>query len=79
MPKNVYFGEKKLQNRRSVGGSATERPLASGDWGLGPQTPDSLGINQKTLFFCNYNESAPRLSAWKTLCCISYATDYTVA
>jgi len=29
-------------NRRSVGGSALETPLASGGWGLSPQTPALL-------------------------------------
>jgi len=40
--KNAYFLEKTVKNRRSVGGSAPEPPLASGGWGLGSQTPALL-------------------------------------
>jgi len=43
--KMLYFFEKKkkkdkLENRRSVGGSAPKPSLASGGWGLRPQTPE---------------------------------------
>jgi len=37
----LYFFEK-WRNRRSVGGSASKPPLASGGWGLCPQTPQSV-------------------------------------
>jgi len=36
---DAYFLEKDVRNRLSVGGPAPEPPLASGGWGLGPQTP----------------------------------------
>jgi len=39
MLKNAYFLEKDVKYRFSVGGSAPEPPLASGGWGLLPQTP----------------------------------------
>jgi len=42
MLKNTLFFEKTKRNRRSVGGSAPKPPLASGDWGLRPQTPKLL-------------------------------------
>jgi len=38
MFKNAYFFGKNVKNRLSVGGSAPEPPLASGIWGLRPQT-----------------------------------------
>jgi len=39
---NMCFLEKDVENRLSVGGSAAEPPLASGGWGLRPQTPALL-------------------------------------
>jgi len=39
MPKNEFFLQKKLQNRRSVRSSAPEHPLASCGWGQSTQTP----------------------------------------
>jgi len=42
MLKNAYFLEKDIKNRLSKGGSAPEPPLASGDWGIRPQTPALL-------------------------------------
>jgi len=41
MLKMRIFG-KNLENRRSVGGSAPNPPLASGGWRLRPQTPALL-------------------------------------
>jgi len=38
----LYFLEKAGKNRRSVGGSVSKLLLASGDWGLCPQTPKLL-------------------------------------
>jgi len=42
MLKNAYFLEKDVKNRLSVRGSAPEPPLASGSWGLRPQTSTLL-------------------------------------
>jgi len=42
MLKNAYFLRKNCKNHLSVGGSASEPPIASGGWGLRPQTPALL-------------------------------------
>jgi len=42
MLKNAYFLEKDVKYRFSVGCSAPEPPLASGGWGIRPQTPALL-------------------------------------
>jgi len=46
----LYF-LKKLENRRSVEGSAPNPPLASGSWGLSPQTPELLLSKPVTVIF----------------------------
>jgi len=42
MPKNAYFLEKGCKIAAATGDSAPEPPLASGGWGLRPQTPALL-------------------------------------
>jgi len=88
MLKNAYFLKKIVKNRLSVGGSTPELPFASGGPShqlscivnsppcIYPQITDSFGINQKTLFSCNYIGSAPGFRRRKKMRCISYATDY---
>jgi len=51
MLKNALFFEKSWKNRRSVGGSASKPPLASGGWGLCPQAPELLFQSPVTLIF----------------------------
>jgi len=40
--KMFYFLEKAGKNRRSVGGSAPNPPLASGGWGAAPRPPNCV-------------------------------------
>jgi len=54
MPKIGYFFGKKALNRRSAEGSAPEPPLASGSWGLYPQSN-----KQQMLCFCFFSAFAP--------------------
>jgi len=58
MLKNAYFLGKTVKNRLSVGESAPEPPIASGEWGLHPQTPALLHHEYKKIekLYCNvYN------------------------
>jgi len=46
MPKNVLFSLKNCKNRQMLG-SLPPDPLASGGWGLRPQTPISVILHCK--------------------------------
>jgi len=46
------FLKKDVKNRLSVGGSAPELPLASGGWGLRPQTPRCYSCLLQYYNFC---------------------------
>jgi len=71
MPKNVSFSLKDCKNRQTLDALPPDS-IASGGWGLRPQTltsvilhyeffslPTKHGINQMTLFSCNCSGSAP--------------------
>jgi len=51
MLENVYLKKRTEKNRRSVGGSASKPPLASGGCGLRPQTPKLLVVALVTYFY----------------------------
>jgi len=57
---------KKLKNRRNVRGSAPKLPLASGGWGLFPQTPRlSFPLNLRVIFeWCTYFSASLKLKLW---------------
>jgi len=51
MLENVLFFGKGWNNRRSVWGGTPKPPLASGGWGLCPQTPELLPSSPVTVTF----------------------------